>query len=74
MMLPSQPHVYTYSGDEDHRVLRCPWHGYEFRLSDGTSITDPKRIVPVKATIKIGAKFSHTIPPYAIQVIVMDTK
>jgi alpha-N-arabinofuranosidase len=42
--------------------------------AETNSITDPKRIVPVKSTIKTGAKFSHTIPPYAIQVVVMDTK
>ena len=28
-MLPSEPHTYEYSGDdEEHRVLLCPWHGY----------------------------------------------
>jgi nitrite reductase/ring-hydroxylating ferredoxin subunit len=43
-MLPSEPHVYNYSSDESERVLRCPWHGYEFRLTDGTSITDPQRM------------------------------
>ena len=42
--------------------------------AETNSIDDPKRIVPVKSTIKTGAKFSHTIPPYAIQVIVMETK
>ncbi|MDE1176824.1 MAG: alpha-L-arabinofuranosidase C-terminal domain-containing protein [Edaphobacter sp.] len=42
--------------------------------AETNSITDPKRIVPVKSTIKTGAKFSHTIPPYSIQVVVMETK
>ena len=42
--------------------------------AETNSITDPKRITPVKSTIKTGAKFSHTIPPYAIQVVVMETK
>jgi alpha-N-arabinofuranosidase len=42
--------------------------------AETNSITDPKRIVPVKSNIKTSAKFSHTIPPYAIQVIVMQTK
>jgi len=45
LMLPSRPHEYRYSGDaEEHRVLRCPWHGYEFRLVDGTSVTNPARM------------------------------
>jgi len=42
--------------------------------AETNSITDPKRIVPVKSTVKTGATFTHTIPPYAIQVIVIDTK
>lgn len=44
LMLPSEPHRYEYSGsDAEHRVVRCPWHGYEFRLRDGRSVTDPER-------------------------------
>ena len=44
-MLPSEPHTYDYSGDdEQHRVLLCPWHGYKFRLADGRSVTDPDRM------------------------------
>ncbi len=44
-MLPSEPHTYEYSGDdEDHRVLICPWHGYKFRLADGRNVTDPDRM------------------------------
>jgi alpha-N-arabinofuranosidase len=42
--------------------------------AETNSIDDPKRIIPVKSTIKTGTKFTHTIPPYAIQVIVMETK
>jgi alpha-N-arabinofuranosidase len=42
--------------------------------AETNSIDDPKRIVPVKSTIKTGAKFSHTVPPYAIQIVVMETK
>jgi nitrite reductase/ring-hydroxylating ferredoxin subunit len=44
MMLPSEPHTYDYSDAEENRVLRCPWHGYEFRLTDGRSVTDPERM------------------------------
>ncbi len=42
-MRPSEPHVYDYSGDDgDDRVVLCPWHGYKFRLADGSSVTDPE--------------------------------
>jgi nitrite reductase (NADH) small subunit len=43
-MMPSGPHTYEYSDDEEHRVIRCPWHGYEFRLADGRGVSDPKRM------------------------------
>lgn len=44
-MLPSEPHTYEYSGDdEEHRVVLCPWHGYKFRLTDGRNVTDPDRM------------------------------
>jgi nitrite reductase/ring-hydroxylating ferredoxin subunit len=28
----------------DELVLRCPWHGFEFELSSGRCIADPKRV------------------------------
>jgi nitrite reductase/ring-hydroxylating ferredoxin subunit len=27
----------------ENRILRCPWHGYEFDLSTGRSLTAPNR-------------------------------
>jgi alpha-L-arabinofuranosidase len=42
--------------------------------AETNSITDPKRIVPVKSTIKTGPTFTVTVPPYTIQVIVFSTK
>lgn len=42
LMLSPGPHRYEYSGDaKEDRVVRCPWHGYEFRLHDGRSVTNP---------------------------------
>jgi alpha-N-arabinofuranosidase len=44
-------------------------------LSETNTLTDPKRIVPVKTAVKLsGATFSHMIPAYAIQVLVLDGK
>jgi 3-phenylpropionate/trans-cinnamate dioxygenase ferredoxin subunit len=40
-MLPSEPHEHVY-GMED-RVLRCPWHGWEFDLETGRSLLEPRR-------------------------------
>lgn len=41
-MLPSDPHEYRY-GREDG-VIRCPWHGFEFSLQDGSSLACPDRM------------------------------
>jgi nitrite reductase/ring-hydroxylating ferredoxin subunit len=43
-MLTSSPHVYEYSAAPEERIIRCPWHGYEFRLDDGSAIADPTRM------------------------------
>ena len=40
-MLPSAPHEYVYG--LEGRIVRCPWHGLEFDLADGCSLTDPER-------------------------------
>src|SRR5262249_12095795 len=50
-MLPSEPHKYVYG--EENQVLRCPWHGYEFRLQDGRSILRPEtlRVKPYRVEI-----------------------
>src|SRR4051812_48220610 len=45
-MLPSEPQVYQY-GDH-HSVVRCPWHGYEFRLADGRSPLPGRRHLRAK--------------------------
>jgi alpha-N-arabinofuranosidase len=43
--------------------------------AETNTISDPKRIVPVKTTLKsAGAKFSHRVPAYSIQVIELETK
>jgi nitrite reductase (NADH) small subunit len=39
--VPSAPHELRYGLDE--RVLRCPWHGWEFDLETGRSLLEPRR-------------------------------
>lgn len=38
-LLPSAPHELIYGG----RVLRCPWHGWEFDLETGRALLEPER-------------------------------
>jgi nitrite reductase (NADH) small subunit len=36
------PHELVYGMDE--RVIRCPWHGWEFDIESGRSLLEPKRV------------------------------
>jgi 3-phenylpropionate/trans-cinnamate dioxygenase ferredoxin subunit len=38
----AEPHQYVYGKDE--RVIRCPWHGWEFDLETGRSLLEPERV------------------------------
>ena len=44
-MVPSKPLEYVVGLDD--LVLRCPWHGWEFRIDTGVSLFDPKTRVKV---------------------------
>lgn len=56
---PFERHL-AYEG----RILKCPWHAWEFKLPEGTTITEPTRrlrIYPVQiedgnVTIETGAR------------------
>jgi 3-phenylpropionate/trans-cinnamate dioxygenase ferredoxin subunit len=45
-MLPSDPCEYRYG--LEGRVLRCPWHGWEFDLETGEKLFDPASNARVK--------------------------
>jgi 3-phenylpropionate/trans-cinnamate dioxygenase ferredoxin subunit len=40
----------------DELILRCPWHGFEFELSSGRCLADPRRTRarPYRVTIEDG--------------------
>jgi nitrite reductase (NADH) small subunit len=40
-MLPSEPGKLVYGNDG--KVLKCPWHGYEFDIETGASLFDIMR-------------------------------
>jgi len=41
IMLPSAPHQYVYG--KDGEIIRCPWHGWEFDITNGKSVFDPHK-------------------------------
>src|ERR671927_2002486 len=40
--LPSRPGEYIWGRDGE--ILRCPWHGWEFDITNGKSIFNPHRM------------------------------
>ncbi|TVY08835.1 Rieske (2Fe-2S) protein [Paenibacillus cremeus] len=41
MTLPSEPGQYLYGREGE--IVRCPWHGWEFDITNGKSIYDPHK-------------------------------
>jgi nitrite reductase/ring-hydroxylating ferredoxin subunit len=41
MTLPSAPGEYVWARDGE--ILRCPWHGWEFDITNGRSICNPHK-------------------------------
>ena len=42
MALPSKPGEYCWGREGE--ILRCPWHGWEFDITNGRSIFNPHRM------------------------------
>jgi len=38
------PRQYEFQIDRDGEILRCPWHGWEFDLTNGRSVFNPHRV------------------------------
>ena len=58
--VPGAPHELLY-GRHD-RILRCPWHGWEFDLETGRSLLEPDRIglKVYRVTVDDGVVVLHT--------------
>lgn len=50
--LPSQPGEYIWARDGE--IIRCPWHGWEFDITNGQSIFNPHkmRVKSYKVTVE----------------------
>lgn len=51
--LPSEVGEFRYGCEG--RILRCPWHGWEYDLADGRCLADPKiRLATVPVSVEDG--------------------
>ncbi len=57
-MLPSDTAQYLY-GLEGGRVLRCPWHGWEFDITTSQAVfqTDKRRLITYRVVVEGNAVF-----------------
>jgi nitrite reductase (NADH) small subunit len=62
-LVASAPHTFRYGRDQ--RVLRCPWHGWEFDLESGRSLLEPRRVGlrTFRVTCEDGQVVLHTPDP-----------
>lgn len=61
-MLPSDPGEYVFSTREEHRIIRCPWHGWEYRLEDGRGLVNPggNRVKAYRVAVEDGDVVVYT--------------
>jgi nitrite reductase (NADH) small subunit len=58
--VPAGPQELVY--DKHDRVIRCPWHGWEFDLETGRSLLEPKRfgLKTYRVSVADGVVVLHT--------------
>lgn len=62
----SQPGCYEFNPRE--RVVRCPWHGWEYDLATGQSYYSPrKRVRSYPASVQPGAGLAARPGPYVAE-------
>lgn len=67
-LLPSAPHELVYGLDQ--QVIRCPWHGWEFDITNGQSVFNPHRtrVRSYDVTVEADTKDDPSIETYPLSV------
>lgn len=58
--LPSQPGEYIWAREGE--IIRCPWHGWEFDITNGRSIFNPHRMRVKSYQVTVEAIPGQTAP------------
>jgi nitrite reductase (NADH) small subunit len=54
--------VYEYQYGQEGRILRCPWHGWEFDLLTGHHLVDSgAKLKPLELTVKVDSSEVGTV-------------
>jgi nitrite reductase (NADH) small subunit len=64
--LPSSPGEFVYAREGE--ILRCPWHGWEFDLTDGRSIHNPHRCRVKTYEVKEADEEDERVDTYEVVV------
>ncbi|HEY1793026.1 MAG TPA: Rieske (2Fe-2S) protein [Opitutaceae bacterium] len=65
--LPSR--VYEYEYGLQGRILRCPWHGWEFDVKTGQSFCDPSKISVRNYPMEVVAGQTVVQGPYVAETL-----
>ena len=63
--LPSQPGQYRYGREGE--ILACPWHGWEFDVTTGKSLFDPKKCLVKMYDVAVEA-IQDSVETYKVSV------
>jgi nitrite reductase/ring-hydroxylating ferredoxin subunit len=63
-MKSSKPHTYNYVMDE--QVLVCPWHCWEFDITNGRSVFNPHRMRVKTYEVTLEAEEDPSIETYQV--------
>ena len=64
--LPSRPGEYIWGRDGE--IIRCPWHGWEFDITNGKSIYDPHRCRVKSYEVTVEEPESPSVETYPISI------
>jgi len=56
------PAPYHYQVDREGEVLQCPWHGWEFDVTNGRSVFNPHRIRVRRYDVTVEAQAADADP------------
>ena len=64
------PEPYRYTIEREGEILKCPWHGWEFDLTNGRSIYNPHkvRVKSYDVTVERGDEADPSIETFDVSV------